>query len=466
MIMTWYIQEFSKYILTFLMLLYVYECFAVFRYDNWEEKNGIYIRQNILMISIHTIGFLSIYIKYPDILYLFLYAFELIVLFACIVLFRAIYPRVNRLTINNMCMLLSVGFIILARISLPKAVSQFKIVIVSLIIGIVIPYFVHKIKLLKYLTWIYAMLGISLLGIVLLVGAVTNGSKISYSILGYTFQPSEFVKIIYVFLIASLLSESDHFINIFLSAVLAGSHIIILVLSKDLGSALIFFVVYVCLIFIATKNYWYLALGSISGIAAAMIAFRLFRHVQVRVQAWQNPWDDIAGTGYQITQSLFAIGTGSWFGLGLGQGTPSSIPFVETDFVFSAVSEEMGVIFSFCLILVCVSCFIMFMKIAAQIKDCFYKYIAVGLGITYIFQVFLTIGGGTKFIPLTGVTLPFISYGGSSILTTIIMFSIIQGLYIISHEEEKKLERNEQRKKKERQRKIPKEQAEETYENI
>lgn len=453
--MGWYVQEFSKYFITFFMVLYTYECFAVFRYENQEERDGIYIRQNLLMVLIHTVGFATIYLKVGDILYLFLYAFELIVLFSVIVLFRAIYPKVNRLTVNNMCMLLCVGFIIIARISLTKAVSQFKIVIVSLIIGMVIPYFVHKLKLLKYLTWIYAMVGIFALGIVLLVGAVTNGSKISYSIFGYSFQPSEFVKIIYVFLIASLLYESDRFVNVVISAILAGAHVIILVLSKDLGSALIFFVVYVCLIFIATKNYIYLILGTGAGIGAAMIAYRLFRHVQVRVQAWQNPWDDIAGTGYQITQSLFAIGTGSWFGLGLLQGTPSSIPFVETDFVFAAVAEEMGVIFAICVILVCVSCFMMFMKIASQLQDRFYRYISAGLGITYIFQVFLTIGGGTKFIPLTGVTLPFISYGGSSILTTVIMFSIIQGLYIIRCDEGEQLERNRKRKKNQRRREEP-----------
>lgn len=435
--MVWYIKEFAKYVMALLLLLYTYESFAVFRYKYPEEKNGIYIRQNILMSLIHVLGFVSIYVaqKEPDILYLFLCTFEFVILFAVIVLTRAIYPKVNRLILNNMCMLLSIGFIIIARISLTKAVSQFKIVILAMVIGMIIPYFVHKIRLLKYLTWIYAMIGIAALAIVLLVGAVTNGSKISYGIFGYTFQPSEFVKIVYVFLIASLLYESDHFLNIVISAILAGAHVIILVLSRDLGSALIFFVVYVCLVFIATKNYIYLILGIFSGCTAAMVAYQFFSHVQVRVQAWQNPWDDLAGTGYQITQSLFAIGTGSWFGLGLGQGTPSSIPYVESDFVFSAVAEEMGAICAICLLLICLSSFLMFMRIAGQLKDRFYGYIAAGLGITYIFQVFLTVGGGIKFIPLTGVTLPFISYGGSSILSTVIMFSILQGLYIIRQDE-------------------------------
>ena len=117
--------------------------------------------------------------------------------------------------------------------------------------------------------------------------------------------------------------------------------------------------------------------------------------------------------------------------MGLEQGAPNKIPVVEADFVFAAVCEELGGIFGACLILVCVSCFVMFMNISMKLRDDFYKLIAVGLAVMYAFQVFLTIGGVTKFIPLTGVTLPLVSYGGTSVLTTLIMFAIIQGLYIL-----------------------------------
>ena len=138
----------------------------------------------------------------------------------------------------------------------------------------------------------------------------------------------------------------------------------------------------------------------------------------------------IDNEGYQICQSLFAIGTGGWFGAGLNQGQPEKIPVVEQDFVFSAISEELGGIFSLCLIMVCMSCFLMFLNIAMQLKDSYYKLVALGLGTTYGFQVFLTIGGVIKFIPSTGVTLPLVSYGGSSLFGTIIIFAIIQGFYI------------------------------------
>ncbi len=141
--------------------------------------------------------------------------------------------------------------------------------------------------------------------------------------------------------------------------------------------------------------------------------------------------------GYQVCQSLFAIGTGGWFGVGLTCGMPEKIPVVEQDFVFSAISEEMGGIVAICLILVCMSCFLMFLNIAMQLKDSFYKLVALGLGTMYGFQVFLTIGGVIKFIPSTGVTLPLVSYGGSSLFSTVIIFAVIQGFYILRETEER-----------------------------
>ena len=121
--------------------------------------------------------------------------------------------------------------------------------------------------------------------------------------------------------------------------------------------------------------------------------------------------------------------------MGLYQGLPDKIPVVKQDFIFSAVSEELGGIFALCLIMVCFSCFLMFLNIAMQMKDQFYKLVALGLGTIYAFQVFLTIGGVTKFIPSTGVTLPLVSYGGSSLLSSMIIFAVIQGLYILRQDE-------------------------------
>lgn len=429
--MQYYVAELSKYMIALFVALYTYECFAVFRFHSEEARKGIYIRQNILMFCFHFICYLDICIKTNKLEYLFFFAFQQIALFSTIVLFRMLYPKSNKLLINNMCMLLSIGFVILTRLSFEKSFKQFLIVVVSLILTMFIPYVMQRFPIWKDLKWLYAGIGITALGAVLLLGAVTNGSKLSFSIWGITFQPSEFVKIVYVFFIAAALKEAEKFRDILISAVLAGLHVIILVLSRDLGSALIFFVTYVLMLFVATKKPLYLLAAAVCAVAASIVSYHLFSHIQVRVQAWKDPWSVIEGSGYQIAQSLFAIGFGGLFGLGLYGGAPEDIPYVETDFIFSAIAEELGLLFGICLIMIYVSCFIMFMNIAVRMKDKFYYLAAFGIGVTYGFQIFLTIGGGTKFIPLTGVTLPLISYGGSSVLATLMMFAIAEGIYCI-----------------------------------
>ena len=150
-----------------------------------------------------------------------------------------------------------------------------------------------------------------------------------------------------------------------------------------------------------------------------------------RVEAWADPWSDIANKGYQVAQALFAIGTGGWFGMGLYRGMPEKIPVVDKDFVFAAISEEMGALYALCVLFLCLGCYMQFMLIAMKMQAMFYKLIAFGLGSVYITQVFLTIGGVTKFILSTGVTLPLVSYGGSSIVSTFIIFQVIQGLYVL-----------------------------------
>ena len=141
--------ELSKYILAILLAFYTFECFAVFRYKNPDDKNGIYFRQNIIMFFIHFIGFMAICFKTGDMFYLFFFGFQQIVLLGTIASFRTIYPTINKLTVNNMCMLLTISFIVLSRISKDKALKQFKIVLISLIISLFIPILIKKIKFLK-----------------------------------------------------------------------------------------------------------------------------------------------------------------------------------------------------------------------------------------------------------------------------------------------------------------------------
>ncbi|MDD6202940.1 MAG: FtsW/RodA/SpoVE family cell cycle protein [Lachnospiraceae bacterium] len=430
-----YLTELTKYFILFLMILYVLECVLYFFKRQEKRRSGIYIRQCIYIFLIQFFAYLSLCLRTGSIDYLFFYAFLQIVIFSMIVLFHMIYPGIDRCLLNNMALLLSIGFIILTRLDFQKALKQFGIVIVSIAISMAVPFVIRRFPNICKWKWIYSATGILALGLVLILGQVTHGSKISYTIAGITLQPSEFVKIIYVFAIASILYESATLKNVMISGVIAAIHVIILVLSKDLGSALIFFVGYLFILFIASGNYLYMLLGLGGGSAAAVVSYHLFRHVQVRVQAFLDPFTVIDKEGFQISQSLFAIACGSWFGTGLLKGVPSDIPYVESDFIFSAISEEMGVLFAIGMLLVCLSCFLIFLRTAGCLKNQFYRLVASGLGVMYLFQVFLTVGGGIKFIPLTGVTLPFVSYGGSSILSSLLIFAVMQGIMLIRKEE-------------------------------
>lgn len=424
-----YVTELTKYFINICMVIYTLECFLVFAEERLNTKI-VYVTQGILIFLIQMMCFADLVLVSDDMQYAVFYVFVQVFLIADMVIVPMIYENVNRLLLNNMCMLSGIGLCMISRLSFDKAVKQYIIILISLIVALFIPYMLSRIRFLKKLTWIYAAVGVGALSLVLVMGEVTYGSRISFTLGGISFQPSEFVKILFIFFLAGALWEKYNFLRVALTAVIAGLHVIVLVVSTDLGSALIFFVGYVFVVFAATRNYLYLLCGAVGGSGASYVAYRLFRHVKTRVLAWRDPWTYIDNQGYQITQSLFAIGSGSWFGMGLLQGNPRAIPKVDADFIFSSVCEELGVIFGICLILVMVSCFVMMMNIAVQIRDRFYQMIVYGIGIMYIFQIFLTIGGGIKLIPLTGVTLPFISYGGSSVMTTMIMFFIIQGIYM------------------------------------
>lgn len=424
--------EVSKYLMIILFALYTLECFFVFRKKNTKERReAIFRRQNILMLLLHLDGYLVLFDQTDNPTILLFYGVQVIFFLIVISTYKLLYENAAQLLVNNMCMLMAIGFLILTRLSFTKAVKQFTIAVGAMIFALGVPFMIKKIRFIRKMTWLYAVVGLLALLIVAILGAVSYGAKISYTVAGISLQPSEFVKIIFVFFVAGMFHQSNSFRQVVITTVVAAAHVIVLVASKDLGGALIFFVVYITMLYVATGNPFYFIGGLLSGSVAAVIAYRLFSHVRVRVVAWQDPISVIDNEGYQICQSLFAIGTGGWFGLGLNQGSPGKIPVVEQDFVFSAIAEELGGVFAICLIMVCMSCFLMFLNIAMQLKDSFYKLVALGLGITYGFQVFLTVGGVIKFIPSTGVTLPLVSYGGSSLLSTIIIFAIIQGFYIL-----------------------------------
>lgn len=412
------------------MALYTFSCFNVFRYKNESARKAIYIRQIVYMLLIYVLSFMVIVIKTTDLRFFLFFVISLVFIVSYILINHLIYKNANRLITHNMCMLIMVSYIIIIRLSYDKAIRQLFISIFALIITSFIPFIISKGPFFSKLKWTYAILGLVALICVLVFSVATNGAKISITLYNVTFQPSEFVKILFIFAMASFLSKANSFFDIALTSAIAAAHVLVLVLSKDLGGAVILFFIYLCMLYVARSNVLYMFFGLILGGIGSVIGYKLFSHVRVRVNAFLYPFETIDNAGYQIAQSLFAIGTGGFFGLGLFEGMPKTIPVVASDFVFSAIAEEMGVFFAICLILICLSCFVMFMNIAIKFENDFYKYVAVGLGILYSFQVLLTIGGVTKFIPLTGVTLPLVSYGGTSLLVSITMFMIIQGLYI------------------------------------
>lgn len=456
------IVELSKYLIIVLIIMYTYLCFTIFGYHDAEKKKNMLRRQNVFMFMLQLIAYIVLYLEMEDIRVAGLYLAQFALFILTIFLYTHIYPKVSRLVVNNMCMLLCIGLIMLTRLSYEKALKQFIIAACAIALSLVIPIIIRKAKFLSEWRKLYAVVGLISLGVVAVLGQVSYGAKLGFTIAGISIQPSELVKIVFVFFVAASFKTATDFKNVVITTVIAAVHVLILVVSTDLGAALIIFVVYLVMLYVATRQPLYMAAGLAAGSGAAVAAYYLFSHVRNRVVAWRDPFGSYDGAGYQVAQSLFAIGTGGWLGMGLCQGQPDSIPVAAEDFIFSAIAEELGIIFALCLILICLSCYIMFLNIAMQLRNQFYKLVALGLGTCYIFQVFLTIGGVTKFIPSTGVTLPLVSYGGSSLLSTLIMFAIIQGLYILREDEEETIERKKREQQKLRAERSRKQRPEKT----
>lgn len=435
------ITQISKYLNIVFIAIYTYHAFRVFSLTDKDKKDKIYRKMKHIIYLFHFVCYLVMFLNTGSLKVAGLYFAQLVAMTIIFAIYPWVYSNISKFLLNNMMLLLTIGYIMLTRLNFDKAMKQFGIATVSIVFCIMVPIIIEKIKNLRKYGWIYGAIGSATLLSVLFVGVSNYGATNWISIKGFTFQPSEFVKIMFVFCIASLLSKRKDFKYVVLVTALAAVHVLILVFENDLGGALIFFITYLIMLYVATSQPLYFFAGLGAGCIASYLAYHMFGHVRVRVMAWRDPWKLIENEGYQVSQSLFAIGTGGWFGMGLFKGLPTSIPVVVSDFIFSAISEEMGGFFAILLILICISCFLMFVTIAMKIQDLFYKLLALGLSTLYLFQVFLAIGGVTKFIPSTGVTLPLVSYGGSSILSSIIMFSIIQGLFIMNQDRNEKIEK-------------------------
>ncbi|NMA03411.1 MAG: FtsW/RodA/SpoVE family cell cycle protein [Clostridiales bacterium] len=205
-------------------------------------------------------------------------------------------------------------------------------------------------------------------------------------------------------------------------------HLFLLLAQRELGMTVLFYTIFISIFYIYEEDYKLLFynIGAM-GIILVLSYFTL-AHVRVRLTTWIDPWGQITGKGYQIVQSLFAITAGGFFGTGLGLGNPDYIPVVHTDFIFSAICEEMGLFGGMAVVLLYFILVYRGFKIALTIKDTFKKIVALGITLIYGYQTFIIVGGVIKLIPLTGITLPFISYGGSSLISAFIAFGILQAL--------------------------------------
>ncbi|SFP93042.1 cell division protein FtsW, lipid II flippase [Lachnospiraceae bacterium XBB1006] len=443
------IVQLSKIIMIFLIGLYTIEAFSSMRRKDPVIREQIIKRQRIFMYMLHFLGYMVMFTVQEDIKYILFYAVQVLVFSIFLTLYDLFYEKASGLVVNNMVILLMIGMLILTRLSFDNAMRQFAFMFGGMVMCTLVPFVIHKMTFLSKLTILFGILGIAALVAVLIYARVSYGAKLSISLGAVSIQPSEFVKITYVLFVAGMLYRDTSFRQVVITTIVAAIHVLVLVASRDLGSALIYFIAYMVITYVATKDIRYLLLIMVGGVLAAIGGYFLFSHVRIRVLAWKNPFAPgvIANEGCQVAQSLFAIGTGGFLGLGLYQGMPKTIPVVEQDFVFSAISEEMGLIFALCMLLICICCFMMFLNVAMQMRNQYYKLVALGLGCVYGFQVFLTVGGVTKFIPSTGVTLPLVSSGGSSLVSTVMIFSIIEGLYILREEEGEQIERKRRKRK-------------------
>lgn len=416
--MALFINEYSKYIILILFLVYLAGCFV--------QKHSTDIMQKIIIYVIHFWGFLCLLLKNLNIQLIGFYLLQLVLIGAIMIGYHFVYKNCNSQLTNHICMFFVLSMIVLTRINFSEAFRQYVFWVIGFCGLMVFPLFFKRGVVFRKYPAIYAMLGILLLALVVLVGSTSYGAKLNLNIGPVSFQPSEFVKVVFILFIASMLYQNAGFKRVILTSILSAVFVLCLVASRDLGGALLYFTTYLMMVYVATGKKGYLWVGSLGIVAASIVGYFAFSHVRTRVFAWLTPLADFDKKGYQICQSLFGIGTGGWFGFGIGEGQPGLIPIVEKDFVFSAIAEEFGVIFGIGLIFLTGATFWTMISIGEKCEDRFYKHVCVGLGAMYATQVILTIGGAIKFIPSTGVTLPLVSYGGSSLLASLIMFGVTQ----------------------------------------
>jgi peptidoglycan glycosyltransferase len=339
---------------------------------------------------------------------------------------RKLAPGADGLLLPIAALLNGIGYVMITRLDeasrhpqgLAAAQAGWTVIGIGAFIATLIV--VRRARDLQRYRYTFLLLGLLLLMAPLapVVGREVNGARIWAYIGPINFQPGEFAKVVLAIFFASYLVERRELLGMatwprFRPALPDPKHlgpvlvawavsIVIMTLEKDLGSSLLFFALFMLLVWVATGRTAYVVVGALLFAAAAFIAYKTFGHVQERVDIWLDPWKDYSGSGFQVAQSWFAMAWGGVAGTGLGLGNPNQIPVVTTDFVFAAIGEELGLL-----------------------GASFEKLLAAGLTILLGVQSFIIMAGVTRLLPLTGVTLPFVSYGGSSLLANYVLLALL-----------------------------------------
>jgi cell division protein FtsW (lipid II flippase) len=354
---------------------------------------------------------------------------------------RRFAPYASPILLPAAALLNGIGYVYIARLDskLASAQAMWSLVGIAAFVGVMI--LLPRIRDLERYRYTTLLVGLMLLVLPAfpIVGRQINGARIWIHFGPFSFQPGEMAKIALAIFFASYLIEKRELLARptrrvggllipdlrFFGPVLVawGFSLLVLMRENDLGSSLLFFALFVVLLWIATGRSFYLILGGFLFTSGALLAYFQFNHVRTRIAIWRHPF--LAAGNSQLAESIFAIGSGGLFGSGIALGSPDRIPFVKTDFIFSAIGEEWG----FLGVIALLSCYLLIvgvgMRVAIRAQHPFEKLLTAGLTSIVAIQVFIIVGGVTRLIPLTGITLPFVSYGGSSLVANYILLALL-----------------------------------------
>src|SRR5918998_628611 len=393
-------------------------------------------------------GFASVYIARQEVVNSASLSYGLFFLglyVAAHVVARATVPNADPYLLPMAGLLTGIGLTEIYRLDQDDALRQGLWIVIGLAAFAATLFLLHgDFRRLEHYKYLFGLAAIALLVLpaVPLIGKTVNGARLWVHVGPIHFQPGELAKILLIVFLAGYLREKREVLAQFRLKDLGplfliwGGAMLVLVVTNDLGGGLLYFGIFLAMLYVATARVWFVIAGGALFVAGAAALYNVIPRVAERIQIWLDPWEEPFGGGYQTIQSLYSIANGGFSGAGLGQGTYTDadgnwlIPYLNTDFIFSALAQELGLIGISGFLLVYMLFAARGFRIALLAQDGFSKLLAGGLTFAFTLQAFIIIGGIVRLIPLTGITLPFVSYGGSSIVTN---FVLLAGLLLVSN---------------------------------